>query len=452
MKKNLTSIEVPADRSVKNGPMHVIWPRSIPFWMAVFYLIIFIIRPWEQLFPWLQTIRLEKIYGIFMIIVAILWGNKYALANRQTFVVVLFFLSIIISAVFAVNPSIAWDSVYFYMTIVAFYFVISMVIRSPHDLFFCVIFYILTMAAYLTKSQWEFFVHGQHRYDMGVYRLIGIESTFGGPNSLAMSIVVSLPMLVFLWVSRKKITSDWPQLWKRLFTPFLLLYFMLATSSIVLTNSRSGMLGIVFFVVLTVLSGKGFFRKVVYTLSGAIVLSILWQVMPYEHKGRFQTIFDPESGPKSAHVSAEGRIEGFKAGMAMCHKFPLTGVGVGNFIEYRASHVDGVSLEAHNLAGELLGQTGLVGGIVFSLVLVVIIINRLKVSAIARRYPANETLVMLSGLTRASWQALVLLLFEGFFGHNLLRYNWLWLAAFTSLALQFAKDMASKEVLTDVHC
>ena len=249
MKKNLTSIEVPADRSVKNGPMHVIWPRSIPFWMAVFYLIIFIIRPWEQLFPWLQTIRLEKIYGIFMIIVAILWGNKYALANRQTFVVVLFFLSIIISAVFAVNPSIAWDSVYFYMTIVAFYFVISMVIRSPHDLFFFVIFYILTMAAYLTKSQWEFFVHGQHRYDMGVYRLIGIESTFGGPNSLAMSIVVSLPMLVFLWVSRKKITSDWPQLWKRLFTPFLLLYFMLATSSIVLTNSRSGMLGIVFFVV-----------------------------------------------------------------------------------------------------------------------------------------------------------------------------------------------------------
>ena len=44
-----------------------IWPRSICLWMAALYVALFIIRPWEQLFPQLGEIHFERIYALSMI-------------------------------------------------------------------------------------------------------------------------------------------------------------------------------------------------------------------------------------------------------------------------------------------------------------------------------------------------------------------------------------------------
>ena len=417
-----------------------IWPRSIPLWMAAFYIALFIIRPWEKLFPWLGTIYFEKGYALCLIGVVFFSGEKKFRINSQTLTVFLFLLAISFSAIFARHPSLAWDPLYEYLTLIIFYFVLLLVIRTPYELVFMVTCYIVTMAVYLAKSQWEFFIHGQHRYDMGVYRLIGIESTFGGPNALAMSIVVSLPMLLFLWSIRKEFSSNWPKLWSKWFSRLLVFYSLLAVSSIILTNSRSGMVSFVLFVLLATFRGRGIGRKLGYILLGVLLLASLWFVLPEEKKGRFQTIWDPESGPKSAQISAEGRVEGFKAGMAMFDRFPLSGVGIGNFIAYRVLHVDGVPLNAHNLAGQVLGETGIVGGGAFLLMIIITVVNCFKIRALAKRNRSEPKLLALSGFGLACRDALILLAFEGLFGHNMTRFNWLWLAAFSSLALQFGKQ------------
>lgn len=423
-----------------------IWPRSLSFWMVAVYVALFIIRPWEQMFPWLGSIYFEKIYAILMIAVVLLSGGKQVKYNLQTVSVIFFFFGIALSAFFSLNTSLAWDPLYVYLTLVIFYFVLYISIKTPYELVFMVLCYIVTMAIYLAKSQWEFFVHGQHRYDMGVIRLIGIEETFGGPNSLAMSIVVSLPMFFFLWSIRKELSNGWPKFWKKWFPRFLILYFLLAVSSIILTNSRSGMLSFVFFVILVTFRGKGFGRKFLYLSAGIVFLALIWFVLPEEQKGRFATIWDPSTGPESAEVSAEGRVEGYKAGMKMFDRFPISGVGIGNFIPYRESYIDGVPLNAHNLAGQILGETGIVGAGAFFFMVLITAVNCYRIIWQGKRNASDSAFVHFSGIGFACRDALILLAFEGTFGHNLLRYNWLWLAAFSGLALQFGRNKIQNKI------
>jgi O-antigen ligase len=406
-----------------------IWPKSLALWMVAFYIALFIIRPWEQLLPWLAALRFERVYAIAMIVVAVAKARDHLRLSFQTLAVVVFFLSLVVSAVFARQPGLAWDPMYDFATLLIFYFVILLVVRTPYELAFLTCSYIVTMAVYLAKSEWEFFVHGQHRFDQGVIRLCGIESTFGGPNLLAMSVDLSLPFLLCLWSVRNELSAPWPKRMCKWFRYGMIIYFLLGVSAVVLTNSRSGMLGFALFVVLAALSGKRIMRKVL-GLGGVVLLcSVIWLVMPEQNKGRLRTIWDPESGPQNAQASAEGRIEGMKAGLEMFKRFPITGVGIGNFIEYRTNYGDGVPLQPHSLIGQSLGETGIVGAAGFVLMVLVMLSFT---SMIIHRASAMPDAIgrFIMGLARASRIAVLLLLFEGIFDHNLLRFNWLWIAAF----------------------
>lgn len=421
---------------LKNG----IWPLSFPLWMAAFYVALFIIRPWEILMPWLGTIHFERIYAICMILVVLCSRKKWFHLTSQSVAILMFLGGITLSFLFAINQVLSWDSYYTYLTVIIFFFILSAVICNPYDLAFMVTCYIVTMAVYLAKCQWEYFFHGAGEFRMGVWRLTGIETSFGDPNSLASSIVLSLPFLLFLWSVRKEFSFSWPPFYKRLFPLFLVGYFILALSSIILTASRSGMVGLVLFVVLVSFSsGTDILKKLKYILIGILLLLMLWVITPLKLQNRFQTIWKPEAGPATAQTSAHGRIAGLNAGITMFERFPITGVGIGNFIEYRVLHVDGIPLQAHNLYGQVLGETGFMGFSTFFLMVFVIFLTIRKVRVITRNR-SDPTLDILSRLTLACRDSLILLFFAGLFGHNLLRFNWLWTAAFCSLALVFTKQ------------
>src|SRR5262249_34859211 len=159
--------------------------------------------------------------------------------------------------------------------------------------------------------------------------------------------------------NRKQVANSWPG-WLRLtFALGLAGYALLAFSSIILTRSRAGMLTAVVFVGLSAMRGQGWRRKLLATFAGLVGLAIVWFAMSDDARNRLRRVWDPEAGPANATESAYGRIAGLQAGLAMFQEFPLTGVGLGNFIPYRLEHLDGVSLVAHNLLGQVLGETGL---------------------------------------------------------------------------------------------
>jgi O-antigen ligase len=430
-----------------------IWPRSLALWMAVCYIALYILRPWEMSFAWMNDFHFERVYAICMILAVLFSLPARALAGRpysplhsvtdlQTPAVLLFVAAMSLSTLFAYNFDAAWDKFYVAITVVAFFFVLRFVVRTPYELVFLATCYIVAMAVYLLKAQWEYFRNGRHDYTMGVTRLIGIEASQGGPNALAISVVISLPIWLFLVMSRKEFTAGWPAFWRKLFAPGLAAYLVLAISSMVLTRSRTGFVTFVVFLGLVALRMRGVEKKVLAGLAGLVVLSGLWFVVSDEARNRIRTIWDPEAGPANAYASAMGRVEGFRAGLEMFNRNPFTGVGPGNFIPYRVANVDGVPLEAHNLVGQVLGETGICGAMVFVFLVSVTLINCRRASkptcaGLHSQGIANRFAV-------ACRDTILLLLFEGLFDHNMTRFNWLWVAAFVSVALRFATAEAER--------
>ena len=186
---------------LKNG----IWPLSLPLWVAGFYVALFIIRPWEQLMPWLGDIHFERIYGICIILVVLFSRKKQFYMSFQTITVLLFLGGLALSTLFAINLSLSWYWFYAYLTLVFFFFILVMVIRNPYELLFIVTCYIVTMAVYLAKSQWEFFVYGAGQYRMGVWRLTGIEDTLGDPNALVVTEAAASEDMVRLTSRRERL-------------------------------------------------------------------------------------------------------------------------------------------------------------------------------------------------------------------------------------------------------
>lgn len=412
--------------------------------MAAIYVALFITRPWEQLWPALGDWHFERLYAVAMIGTVLCTRGLRHIGASQTLAVGAFLGALTVSWAFAKDPSLCWEPYYTYLTLVVFFMVLVAIVRTPYELVFMVACYVATMWLYLAKSLWEFFVHGQHRYDQGVIRLVGIESTFGGPNALAMSIVVSMPMLVLLQRVRRDFCCEWPLRYEKWFKWGLWSYVVLALTSLTMTNSRSGMLGFVVFVLLMAFQRRNAAGKA-YCLVGAIaLLALLWCVLPAEIQGRLRTIWDPDAGPHNAQVSAEGRVEGFHAGMTMFRRFPLSGVGVGNFVDYRVKAVDGVPLQAHNLAGQLLGETGLCGAGGFLWLLWALVGNCRRVKAAANRN-CSATSDTLRQFAVAAQASVVLLLFAGLFGHNLYRFNWLWLAAFGLVAADCQRRLSKEK-------
>jgi hypothetical protein len=415
-----------------------VWPRSGSVWLVAFYVALFVIRPWEKLLPWLGEFHFERSYALFMIAVAVISRRKRLEMTFQSSALLLMLGGIGISCAFAYNSSVAWVEFYKISTVVVFYFILLKIIASPYELVFVMVCYVVTVSTYLAKSLWEFFLYGSHRYAQSVVRLVGIESSYGGPNWFAVSIVLSMPIGYFLWCVRKELCLRWPPTLKKLFAPCLGVYFILSTSAVILTNSRSGMVSFLLFILLLVLRGEGLGKKVAYCVLSCFILGVIWYTVPEMSKGRFLTIIRPETGPKGSYDSAMGRIEGLKAGLVFFERFPITGIGVGNFILYRAKNFDGVTEEAHSLVGQVLGETGLIGFGTFCLFVGTILVNCRRIRRLSRNR-GDETEGALSKLGSAMRDVVILLFFEGIFNHNMLRYNWVWIAAFSQLGLSFMK-------------
>jgi hypothetical protein len=108
--------------------------------------------------------------------------------------------------------------------------------------------------------------------------------------------------------------------------------------------------------------------------------------------------------------------------------------------------------KTHNLYGILLGELGLLGGITFCLLVAQILLaNWRNLREIASLLPPGELpkepasseflpLKQLRFITIACIQTILLLLFNGNFGHNLYRYTWLLVGAITVLCSYFIRQ------------
>jgi O-antigen ligase len=155
---------------------------------------------------------------------------------------------------------------------------------------------------------------------------------------------------------------------------------------------------------------------------------LLWGALPEALQNRFETIVNPEVGPANARESANNRLEGLEIGFKLWAQYPATGCGPGAW-----KPATGRKIESHNLYGQLVGETGTLGLLAFSAILLGFVVNLYQVRRSYREH-REWGRDFLFHVTGAISFALFLLLFEGNFGHNLFRYSWLWYGGFLIIA------------------
>jgi O-antigen ligase len=206
---------------------------------------------------------------------------------------------------------------------------------------------------------------------------------------------------------------------------FLVGYTALSVVCIGLTGSRSSFVGLLLCALVMILRGR---RRLQLALGALLLAPVLWAALPASLQTRFETIINPEVGPANARTSGEGRIQGLLVGLHLWGSNPVTGCGPGC---WRAA--TGRTTESHNLYGQVLGETGSLGALAFAAVVLVLWLNLRRIREAYRLHP-DWGPDFLYQVTRAVGLGVLLMLFEGNFGHSLFRYNWVWYGGFLVIA------------------
>jgi hypothetical protein len=226
------------------------------------------------------------------------------------------------------------------------------IVRTRRHLLVVVLFFCLGHGLYVLRSLQEY---GNGRIDatMGVERMMGAGSAYADPNSFAATIAFSLPLFAWVWVEARS----------ALLRACVLCYGAVGAFCVVRTHSRSGLV----LTGLTVLWALWFLprgrAKVVLLLAVLALGAFAASGLTENAVARYASIFS--SRTYEEEESTPGRIEGYAGAAKMLRERPVLGVGPGNWSDYRERHMDGSRLLPHNLPGQVLGTTGLLGGVAF---------------------------------------------------------------------------------------
>jgi len=377
------------------------------------YMFLFIHRPFE-IWPVLGEYHVERVYILAAALVWLAVPGKRLLPTKQDLAIGFFCLAVLTAWVLSPWSDAGQAAVEDYFKIVVFYVLVTTAITRVQQLRLLTLGFLLIMTLYMLHSLWEYH-NGRHTFRMGIARLIGVDKTLGDPNSFGASIVYALPFVRLFWLTAKE----------RWVKAFLVGYSGLSGLCILLTGSRSSLLGLLIFGLITVAQTR---RRILYLSLATAVACAAFVALPADLQTRFETIINPEVGPKNAQVSGQGRLDGLVKGGELWERFPISGCGPG---VWRTA--TGSTIESHSLYGQLIGETGSIGAIAFVVLVAVFVLG---IRHLRRRTRDIDTPdgQFLFHLTTALAVALVLLLVEGVFGHNLFRFNWLWYSGFLVIA------------------
>jgi O-antigen ligase len=383
-------------------------------WLLIGYMFLFIDRPFE-VWPWLGDLHVERVYMLFTLAVWAVYPNKRFLPNPQHAAYFAFAMAVLLA--WAMSP---WAMqgqpvVEDWLKIVVFYVLLVTCIHDEEGLRQIVIGFICVMGAYLLHSFREY-LGGRHTFRMGIARMIGVDTTLGDPNSFGASIVFVLPIVAALWKA---------DVWGKLGKWLLVCYVGLSALCILLTGSRSSLIGLLLWFLIIIWGTR---YRVTAIIGFSALAPLAFVALPESLQTRFETIINPEVGPANARESSEGRWLGLEWGWKLWGNFPLTGIGPGAWRPATRSPI-----ESHNLYGQLIGETGTLGLLAFLSLLVCFWINLSAIRRVRREMPSWENDLVFT-LPSAIGVGVFLLLFMGNFGHNLFRFTWLWYGGFLIIA------------------
>lgn len=314
---------------------------------AILYL-----RPYE-LIPALSSFQRMAFYtGIVTLVIYLvtqlsLEGNFTARPMEVNFVLLLV-AAALLSMPLAINQLEAWDAFSNMLLKTALIFIVIVnVVRTDLRLKLLLIL-VLAVSVYLS-------INAIYDYQQGVFtvgtletaRIAGrIKGLFENSNDLALHLVTMFPLAVGLALANRNLFLK-------------LLYFggaAIMIGAIIVTFSRGGFLGLV---ASTFVLARRLGKKNRLGVSGALVLAVIlfFALAPGAYSGRLSTIFDSSA---DLTQSSSQRTEVFKRSIWVALRYPIFGVGIGNF-HHKSIH----ELETHNAYTQVAAEMGIAAMIVY---------------------------------------------------------------------------------------
>lgn len=227
-----------------------------------------------------------------------------------------------------------------FMTRFAFLVLFVFFVRTRGDLYGTVAIVVAALLfTYFSVST------GEGQFGWGTGRLRSLSEAGGAiyagrnPNKLAF---FAQFVLTLLWYARRAIKRP---IWYPLWASVIGLTFIV----IPLTGSRSGLLNLLFFILIVMLEGRFSYRKIV-----GIGFTTLFIVVQFAYQTSVLDLFLPEQTAQRlsrigvnaqvieeesllASGSAQGRFRTAQSAVSIWEEYPVLGVGIGNFETERAA-------------------------------------------------------------------------------------------------------------------
>ena len=266
---------------------------------------------------------------------------------REVNLVLLFALTALLSLPMAISISEGWDHFTEFLKVVVMFIVMVNVVRTETRLR---LMFWLTLAASIVISFWAIDDYRTGNLLVGGERIKGaIGGLFENPNDLALHLVTIVPLTVGLFLCRSG------PLRKFIYGTAVLLMSV----AIICTFSRAGFLGLIAVAFVLALKFGRKNRPAVIIISSVVILVFL-VFAPAEYGGRLASIF---SGDVTG--SANARQDLFWRSVIVALRYPLFGVGIGNF--HFRSIQEQVSHNSYTQVASELGMAALVFYVLFML-------------------------------------------------------------------------------------
>lgn len=333
--------------------------HTISFALLFIFSIILYYRPYEMI-PALRSLTQMAFYEglVLLVVYAItqlsLEGNLTA-RPREINLVLLLILAALLSMPLAVSLPDAWEKFTgMLLKTVLIFIVIVNVVRTELRLRMLLLL-VLVVSIYLS-------INAINDYRMGVFgtgaveshdaRIAGsIKGIFENSNDLAMHMVSMIPIAVALGLGSRNVLKK--------------LVYLGATGlmvgAVVVTFSRGGFIGLVAASLLLV-RRLGKKNRVATTGAMAFAVIMFLALAPGAFSSRLGTIFNSSADLTG---SSSQRTEVLKRSVWVALRYPLTGVGIGNF-----KHKSPRNLETHNAYTQVAAEMGLAAMVVYILFLV----------------------------------------------------------------------------------
>lgn len=356
--------------------------ESVAFWFLCIYVFFEYVRP-QTIYPWLDSAPWAQISLLTTLFFALIDKKVVWVKNPQNKLVLLFYILVFLSSVFAFDPSISWEKFKIVIGWVMVYFLIITIVNTEKRMF---IFILLFLIVSFKMSQFGFRVFAGRGFAFAEWGLSGAPGWFQNSSEFGVQMAIFVPLAIAFIIALK-------QYWGRYKRWFFYLLPFTGLISIIGSSSRGAQLAIA-------VVGVWFLLKSKWGIKGLIVIMVVgwlgYSLIPPEQLGRFQTMGDDRS--------SASRLSYWKFGLEVMQEKPILGDGYDNFIIYCwHKNPDGIGpynacQAPHNSLVEIGADNGLIALAIYFIMVILIFKSNAQTRRIAKNTDRKFAIYIAYGL------------------------------------------------------